>query len=164
MAAYRTPRDVEAYLQQHHIPGRLHTFPQGTPSVAAAAQAAGIDPGQVVKTLLFFVAGQPVVVIARGQQRVGYRALARHFGVGRKRVRLASAAEVEQHTGYPVGGVPPLAHAHPAAAVLMDPAVLQHPVVWAGGGDAFTLLEISSAALQQVTAARLVPLQREAAP
>ena len=157
----RTPAHVEAYLHQHGLPGRIHRFAQGTPSVEAAARAAGISPEQVVKTLLFFVAGQPVVVITIGRARVDYRALARHFGVGRKKVRLADAAQVLAHTGYPVGAVPPLAHAHPAHAVLMDPAVLAHDVVWAGGGADDALLEIPSAALRAATGAQVIPVRRE---
>ena len=156
----RTPAHVKAYLQQHHLPGRVHLFDQDTPSVEAAARAAGIAPEQVVKTLLFFVAGQPVVVITIGPQRVDYRALARHFGVGRKKVRLATAAQVQAHTGYPVGAVPPLAHAHPPHAVLMDPAVLAQPVIWAGGGGMNALLEMPSAALRAATAAQVVPVRR----
>ncbi len=159
---HRTPQDVARFLQQHDLPGRVHRFAQGTPSVEAAAQAAGISPAQVVKTLLFFVAGRPVVVITIGPQRVDYKALARHFGVGRRQVRLATPEQVQAHTGYPVGAVPPLAHAQPPAAVLMDPAVLEQPTVWAGGGAVDALLEIPSRALLQATAAQVVPVRRAA--
>ncbi len=156
----RTWVDVERILRERGLPGRVHRFAQGTPSVEAAAQAAGISPQQVVKTLLFFVARRPVVVITIGPQRVDYKALARHFGVGRKQVRLATPEQVQAHTGYPVGAVPPLGHAQPAAAVLMDPAVLEQPVVWAGGGSPNALLEIPSRALLAATAATLVALRR----
>ncbi len=156
----RTPDHVRAYLRQHQLPGRVHVFQQDTPSVEAAAQAAGVRVEQIVKTLLFFVAEQPVVVITIGPQRVDYRSLARHFGVSRKKVRLARADEVQAHTGYPVGAVPPLAHAHPARAVLMDPAVLEQPVIWAGGGGRNALLEMPSAALRAATHAHVLPLRR----
>ncbi len=156
-----TPATVQAYLRRHNLPGQVVRFPQPTPTVTAAAQAAGVTPEQILKTLLFFVrleeGEQPYLVLAVGPQRVDRRALARYFGVGRKRVRLATPAEVLDWTGYPVGAVPPLAHRRPIPA-LMERKVLAFAEVWAGGGAEDALLRIAPAVLQQVLQPQMVDL------
>ncbi len=157
----RTPATVQAYLRQHGLPGEVVRFSQPTPTVEAAAQAAGVPPEHILKTLLFFVrlaeGEQPYLVLATGPQRVDRRVLARFFGVGRKRVRLATPAEVLDWTGYPVGAVPPLAHRRPIPA-LMDRRVLALAEVWAGGGAEDALLRIAPAVLQQVLQPQIVEL------
>jgi len=158
-ASMRTPEDVIAFLRERGLPGQIHRFPQGTPSIQAAAQAAGLSPEQVLKSLLFFVADRPVLVLLRGPARADYKALARHFRVPRKRVRMARADEVLHWTGYPVGAVPPVALAHPVTVVI-DPKVLEVPVVWAGGGAENALLEIPTQALLEATQATVVPVQK----
>ncbi len=156
----RTPEHVIAFLRARGLPGQVHRFPQGTPSVLAAARAAGVPAEQVIKSLLFLIDGQPVLVVLRGPGRVDYKALARHFQVPRKRVRMAGPEDVLRWTGYPVGAVPPVGLAHPVP-VLIDPAVLDVPVVWAGGGAVDALLEIPTQALLEATQAQVVAVQKQ---
>ena len=157
-----TPAHVLAYLNAHGLAGEVVRFTQPTPTVEAAAQAAGVSPEQIVKTLLFFVRGddggeEPWLVLTKGPRRVDRRALARFFGVGRKRVRLARPEEVLRWTGYPVGAVPPLAHRH-AIPALMDERVLAFAEVWAGGGAEDALLRIAPQVIRRALRAQVVAL------
>ena len=106
-----------------------------------AAAALGVEPGQVIKTLLFLVRDAPVLVIASGAAPVDRGILAARFGVGKKQIKLADAETVPRLTGYPVGGVPPFGH--PAALpTLLDRAVMAWDAVYGGGGDERTLVRI----------------------
>jgi len=153
-----TPADLERFLQKHHIAGKVLILPQPTPTVETAAQAVGVPPERIVKSLLFLVNGQPVLAVACGPARVERRAIAAHFGVGRKRVKLADAATVLRLTGYPVGAVPPFGFPQPIPT-LIDPAVLEHPEVYAGGGAENALLRITPQVIQHVTRGEVIPLQ-----
>ncbi len=145
-----TPQDLARYIEEHRIRAELVTPPHETPSVRAAADAMGCAPEQIIKSLVFLIDGRPYLVIANGDGRISYRRLADHFGISRKRVRMASPDEVLALTGYPAGGVPPFGLRSPLP-VLMESEVLAQEVVYGGGGDERTLVRISTAELQRVT-------------
>ncbi len=152
-----TPEDLARYIEQHGIEAKLVRPPHETPSVTAAARAVGCAPEQIIKSLVFLIDGQPYLVIANGNARVSYRRLAAHFGVSRKRVRMASPDEVLKLTGYPAGGVPPFGLPNPLP-VLMDPGVLDQEIVYGGGGDDHTLVRISTAELRRITQPTIVAI------
>ena len=156
-----TPDDLEAYLRAHHIAGEVLRLEQPTPTVAAAAEAVGVSPDAILKTVIFMAQGKPIAVIARGQARVNARALARHLGVGRKKVRVARAEEVLEATGYPAGAVPPLGHRR-ALPTYIDPRVLESTEAFAGGGAHNALLRIEPAVLLEATNAEVVSVQTDA--
>jgi len=152
-----TPSDLARYIAENNIDARLITDIGETPTVPAAAAALGVTVEQILKTLLFYVKGAPVVVISHGVEPVPARALADHFGVGKRQIKLARAMQVVELTGYPVGGVPPFGH-RSTIPVLLDRSVLARPVIYGGGGDDHTMLRIETTELLRVTKATVLPL------
>jgi prolyl-tRNA editing enzyme YbaK/EbsC (Cys-tRNA(Pro) deacylase) len=150
-----TPDDLQVYLVQNQIPAEVIRLAAETPTVPAAAAALGVPVDQIVKTVIFLVVGQPYAVFANGVRRVDPRKLAARFGVSRKKIRLAEAPVVIELTGFAPGTVPPFGHRQPLAA-LMDPAVCEHEVVYAGGGGITALLRIRSDDLRRLTGAELL--------
>ncbi len=144
------PQDLAAHIEREGIAAQLLPMTIETPTVAAAADALGVAAAQIVKSLLFLVRGEPVLVIAGGATLVDQRRLAGHYGVGRKQIKLADAGTVLQVTGYRVGGVAPFGHRCPVP-VLMDRQITAWEVVYAGGGDDRTLLRIAVAELARAT-------------
>jgi Cys-tRNA(Pro)/Cys-tRNA(Cys) deacylase len=157
-----TTQDVQAFIEAHHIDARLIRDIGHTPTVPAAAEALGVHPDQIVKTLLFLVRAQEtadsdpqaVVVISNGTNHIDKKALARRYGVGKKRVKLAPPELVLERVGYPAGGVPPFAH-RLALPVLIDPSVVSladrfNGRIYAGGGDDMTMMELSVAELIRI--------------
>jgi prolyl-tRNA editing enzyme YbaK/EbsC (Cys-tRNA(Pro) deacylase) len=135
--------DLQTFLESQGVEARILHLDDPTPTVLSAAAALGVEPDQIVKSLLFFVKKTPVLAIAYGLQDVDRRVLASYFDVGRKRVKLAGAPEVLDISGYPVGAVPPVGWKTSVQAII-DPGVMRHTVVYAGGGDIHALVEISS--------------------
>src|SRR5215468_7202559 len=95
-----------------------------------AAEAVGVDVGQIAKSLVFTVDGAPVMVIASGASRVDEGKLAALAGGV---VRRADAETVRRATGYAIGGVPPLAH-DTAIPVWVDEDLLGYDLVYAAAG------------------------------
>jgi len=151
-----TPDDLARFIQQNNIPAQLITDIGETPTVPAAARALGVSVEQILKTLLFFVKGQPVVVISHGVAPVPTRPLADYFGVGKRWVKLATPQQVIDETGYAVGGVPPIGHVRPHP-VLMAQSILALDPLFGGGGDDRTMLRISAATLQTLLNPVLLP-------
>lgn len=154
MTTHLTRDDLSAYLTTHAIPARLVADIGHTPTVPAAAAALGVAPDQIIKTLLFVLDARSrgdevpaaVVVIGNGEHRVDKKALAHHFGLTAKRVKLAPAETVIELLGYPAGGVPPFGH-RTALPVLVDRRVVEAGAryggrLFGGGGDDVTMLEL----------------------
>lgn len=159
-----TPADLDQYIRNHGIAAALVSPPHETPTVPLAARAMGCAESQIIKSVVFLIKEdatlRPTVVITNGTAPIDYRKLAALLGVGRKRLRLASADEVLAITGYPAGGVPPFGFSEPLET-LVDAGVMDQPVVYGGGGDERTLLRIAPAELLRVTGGRVVDVRAQ---
>ena len=145
--------ELMAWLDAHGVVARLVVPGAPTPTVPAAAAALGVAVDAILKSLVFLVRGEPRLVIAAGEDRVRYPAVAALWGVSRRRVRLATPAEALAISGYAVGAMPPFGHLRPLPTAVDTRAVLPARTVYAGGGSSAALLEIRTDELLRVTAA-----------
>lgn len=161
--------DLQAYIDRHAIPARLIRDIGHTPTVPDAARVLGVEPDQIIKTLVFVLTpgskeGVPpaVIVIGNGENRIDKRALGRRFGLNPKRVKLADPATVLELVGYPAGGVPPFGH-RTRLPVLVDQAVVDlreryADRIFGGGGDDRTMLELTVSDLLRIHQPEVLPL------
>lgn len=126
---------------------------EGTHTAEMAAVAAGCELGQIVKTLVAYVAGAPHLILVAGDRRLDDRLVAALFGVGRKQVKLANAEQVLGLTGYPVGGVSPFGTPR-QLDVLVDDSFVRFETVWIAGGTPSAILPIALDALVRHTGGR----------
>jgi len=75
-------------------------------------------------------------------------------------LKLAPAPDVVAVTGYPAGATPPVGHRSPLP-VYVDPAVLEETVVYGGGGDDQSMLEIATDDLVRLARATVAPIAKE---
>ncbi len=158
MTKPKNQHDLQAFLDARGIEAEILLLETPTPTVPDAAQAVGAAVEQIVKSVLFMVADVPVMTVTCGTANVERRVLAHKYSVGRKRVRLANAEQVLQHTGYPVGTVPPFGYPQPLET-LIDPRVLAQAQVYAGGGEHNALLRIAPAEIARISGAEVIDLQ-----
>lgn len=153
----RTSADLQKFMTKHGISGEIITLSDPTPTVDAAARALGVNSQQIVKSVLFSVKDDGILTISCGEQFVEQRVIARIYGVGRKRVKLASPELVLSLTGYAVGTVPPFGHPQPLNT-LLDPNVLTFHEVFAGGGSLNAMVRLNPQDIAAVTQAKVVDL------
>ena len=151
--------DLARYIEDHGIDAEIVHLPVHTPTVEAAAEAVSVEPDHIGKSLLFLVEGRPILIIAAGTTRIDYKALANHLGVNRKRLRLANPDQVQSHTGYQVGTVPPFGHVEEIRS-LLERSIEQQDELFVGGGDINALLRISNSELKRVTNAPYIDLKK----
>lgn len=145
------PSQLEWRIARGEIDARLIEPGVPTPTVPDAAAALGVEPGQIIKSLLFTDAdGGVVLVILSGASRVDRARLAAAVGFGK--LKMAPAEVVLARTGYPAGGTPPVGHLEPLP-VILDARVATLPVVFGGGGRVDALLEIRPDEIVRVTGA-----------
>ncbi len=150
-------QELSEYMQSHNILGEILHLDVPTPTVETAAQAVNVKLEQIIKSILFMVDGQPVLVIACGLSTIGRRAIADLYGVGKKKVKLAAPEMVLEISGYEVGAMPPFGHRQPLDT-LIDRKVLDVPEAYAGGGAENALVRLKPQDILRVTGARVLDL------
>jgi Cys-tRNA(Pro) deacylase len=156
-----TSQDLQHFINQQQIAAEILPMSEDTPTVPDAARALGVKEEQIIKSLVFLVAkyptgdSRPVLVIANGTGRVDDRLVAHHFGVGRKKVKMASPEQALEITGYAVGAMPPFGHQSPLPT-LVDPGVVDQREIFGGGGEINAMLRLTPEELLRVTGAEIV--------
>ncbi|KAF1054341.1 MAG: Cys-tRNA(Pro)/Cys-tRNA(Cys) deacylase YbaK [Stenotrophomonas maltophilia] len=95
---------VRAFFAQNAPDIRIIELTTSTATVQLAAEAHGVEPGRIAKTLSLRVGERTVLVVARGDARLDNRKLKEAFG---SKAKMLGAEEVVALTGHPVGGVCP---------------------------------------------------------
>ncbi|KAB7765167.1 Cys-tRNA(Pro) deacylase [Xanthomonas maliensis] len=104
-----------------------------------AAQALGLAPDTVLKTLMAWVDDQAVCVVIPCNRRLSLKTLASAHGG--KSARMMEVADAERRTGYKVGGISPLGQQRPVP-VLIERSALTSPALWINAGQRGLLLEL----------------------
>lgn len=97
-----------------------------------AAEAMGVSPAEVFKTLMAELDGKPVCAILPSDEEVNMKKLA--AAMGGKSAQMMKPADAERLTGYKVGGISPLGQRRPVPAALDELATL-HDAIFLNGGQ-----------------------------
>lgn len=150
------PPHLVAFLSENRVSARFVAPGVPMPTVESAAAAIGVPEEQILKTLLFVGDdGRYVVAIASGSRRISRALLADASGISR--ARAAKPESVLEVTGYPAGGVAPLALAS-GVPVIVDEAVISLPVAYGGGGTEHLLLRLDPADIVRLNGATVASI------
>ena len=131
-----------------------------TATVALAAEAHGVEPGRIAKTLAFRLgSGQSMLLVARGDARIEHKKFKDVFGKG----KMLPLDEVVALTGHPVGGVCPFGLANPLP-VYLDRSLLAFDEVLPAAGAIHSAVRISPMQMAEVTEGKWVDVCQGEAP
>ena len=123
-----------------------------THTAAEAAAAVGAPVEAIVKSLVFALDGEPLLILVSGPNRVDTGLVGEYVnGVLNK----ADAQMVKEASGYSIGGVPPFGHST-SLRCLMDEDLLALEMVWAAAGSARAVFPISPRRLAELSSAEIV--------
>lgn len=131
---------VREYLKQWGKDAAVREFDQSSATVALAAEALGVIPARIAKTLSFKADQGCVLIAAAGDARIVSARYKAFFG---KKPMMLSAEDVLRHTGHPVGGVCPFALADPAARVFLDMSLKRFDTVFPACGSCNSAVELT---------------------
>jgi Cys-tRNA(Pro)/Cys-tRNA(Cys) deacylase len=146
-----TPATVA--LTKANVPFTTHTYehdPAAGSFGTEAAEALGVVPERVFKTLLAEVDGKLTVAVVPVSGSLDLKALA--SAVGGKKAAMADPAAAERSTGYVLGGISPLGQRKPLRTVV-DESALEFETVFCSGGRRGLEVELAPAELVRLTAA-----------
>ncbi len=146
---------VSAVLKVSGVDARIEEFPEGTPTAKDAAEAAGCELAQIVKSLVFVCDGAYVLALVPGDRRADEAAIA--AAVSATEIRIARPDEVMHATGFEPGGVAPFPQ-RAVAQTLMDNDFFRHQVVWIGAGTAAHMAALPPGELLRLARARAADL------
>ena len=148
-----TPADVKTALDAAGLSIEVRFLDESSATATQAAAALGTELGSIVKSLVFMVDAQPVIVLTAGDQRVFDKKIATYFDVSRKKVKIATPEQCIEYVGYAPGGVPPLGHRRTDLTILVDETLSRFEIVYAAAGAHNTIFPIPYDTLVQVTGA-----------
>ncbi|GAA1583239.1 Cys-tRNA(Pro) deacylase [Kribbella hippodromi] len=122
-----------------------------------AAEALGLAPEQVFKTLLVEVDGKLTVGVVPVAKQLDLKAIA--AAAGGKKAVMADPAAAERTTGYVLGGISPIGQKR-ALPTVVDSTATGHPTVYVSGGRRGFDIGLSPADLITITKARTADIAR----
>jgi prolyl-tRNA editing enzyme YbaK/EbsC (Cys-tRNA(Pro) deacylase) len=134
-----TAQKLQQRLHERGLDVEVRVLPDSTRTAVDAAAACGCELGQIVKSLVFVVDGEPTMVLCAGDRRVATASLGAD-------VRSATADEARAATGFSIGGVPPLGHERELPTVV-DASLRRFERVWCAAGTPHAVFEANLDAL-----------------
>jgi prolyl-tRNA editing enzyme YbaK/EbsC (Cys-tRNA(Pro) deacylase) len=130
---------------------------ESTRTAQEAADRAGCELGQIVKSLIFRgkTSGKPILVLTSGANRVDEKLISGYAG---ETISRADADFVRAVTGYAIGGVPPIGHTEKMETYL-DADFLSHQTIWAAAGTPNAIFELRTEDLQKMTGGKIAQVK-----
>ncbi len=140
---------VQAALRAAGSDAAVVALAETARSAQEAADSIGCDLGAIVKSLVFEVEGQAVMVLVAGDRRCNEKALPAALGFAGK-ARRASPELVREATGYAIGGVSPVGHPG-KLAIAIDASLGRFDAIYAAAGHPHCVFATTPTELQRIT-------------
>ena len=130
---------------------------ESTRTAQEAADRAGCELGQIVKSLIFKGrdSGKPILVLTSGANRVDEKRISEY---AREPIGRADADFVRATTGFAIGGVPPFGHIQ-KMETYVDEDFLQYRTIWAAAGTPNAIFELKTEDLEKMTNGKVVQVK-----
>lgn len=137
-------------LEQHNIPYEVIEFPDTIHDALELAEAVGVPPHMVYKTLVVDTGDskRPLLALIAAHRRLDLKKLA--AAAGFKKLTMAPHASAEQWTGLKTGGISPLALVAKNWKVFIDQPATQLQQIMLSAGQRGVNLRVPIQSLLQV--------------
>ena len=137
---------VREYLKPLGLEGRILEFEVSSATVELAAQAAGVIPARIAKSLSLMLPDGPILVVAAGDARIDNPRFKAQFHT---KARMLGHDEVGALIGHDVGGVCPFG-INDGVRTYLDMSLKRFDTVFPACGSANSAIELSCDQLEAV--------------
>ena len=141
---------VRAYFQELGMADKILEFPSSSATVELAAQAVGVIPARIAKTLSFQDGEGCLLVVAAGDAKIDNRKFKDEFGC---KAKMLGPEDVERLTGHAIGGVCPFGVGE-QVKVYLDSSLKRFETVFPACGTGNSAIELSIPQLEQCSGAK----------
>ena len=136
---------VRAYFKTLGIEDKIQEFPVSSATVELAAQAVGVIPARIAKTLSFQAGERCVLVVAAGDAKVDNAKFKAQF---QTKAKMLTPQEAEEKIGHAVGGVCPFA-VNDGVEIYLDISLKRFDTVFPACGSSNSAIELTCAELEK---------------
>ena len=140
---------AENYLEQKGFLDHVIRLEASTATVAEAADALGVEPGMIAKTMSFLLDDQPILILTEGTAKVENRKYKDTFHI---KAKMIPFEEVEQWIGHAPGGVCPFG-INDGVKVYLDESLRRFETVYPVAGDDHSAVKLTIPELEEVAGA-----------
>lgn len=141
---------VKAYFEQFGMKDRVIELETSSATVELAAQALGVAPERIAKTLSFTVGEKVVLIVAAGDARIDNPKYKAAFHT---KAAMLSRDEAEEKIGHAVGGVCPFA-VNEGVEVYLDESLKRFETVYPAAGSSNSAIELTLEELEKYSNAK----------
>ena len=138
---------VRAYFAQFGMADQVLEFETSSATVELAAQAVGVIPARIAKSLSFKVDGKAILIIAAGDAKVDNAKFKAHFHT---KAKMLTPEEVTELVGHAIGGVCPFA-IKDGVDVYLDESMRRFETVFPAAGSSNSAIQLTCEQLEQYT-------------
>jgi len=135
---------VRAFFAPHGREGDILEFPVSSATVELAAQAVGVIPARIAKTLSFLVDDRCILLVAAGDARVDNSKFKHLFHT---KAKMLTQEQVSALTGHAVGGVCPFANPD-GVDTYLDVSLKRFDTVFPAAGSSNSAIELTCQELE----------------
>ncbi len=150
---------AQKYLERFNLNLKPQEHEQTTKTSVEAAAALNVEVGQIAKTILFKCGEQYGLFVAAGDIKICDKKVKALMGTSGK-ARIAKPDEVEEKTGYQVGGVCPF-DIDDSIPIFLDSSMQRFDKVFSAAGSSFSFLPITMEELQLVTGGEIADMEKK---
>ncbi len=149
---------IQDILNQQGLDLKVIEFKELTRTSQEAATAIGCEVGQIAKTLIFKtkITERPICIIVSGKNRVDEKKIVYYIG---EEIEKPDAEFVLQHTGFAIGGVPPIGYQFDLKP-LIDEDLMAYPEIWAAAGTPHSVFRLTPEDLLKMTEGQIVNIRK----
>jgi prolyl-tRNA editing enzyme YbaK/EbsC (Cys-tRNA(Pro) deacylase) len=138
---------VRSYLAERGMAERILEFETSSATVELAAEAVGVEPARIAKTLSFKVDDGAILVVAAGDVRIANPKYKAAFGC---KAKMLAPDEVISLVGHAVGGVCPFA-VNPGVKTYLDESLRRFDMVYPAAGSASSAIGLTIPELEELS-------------
>lgn len=131
---------VKEYFKQFNRDEDIRELEASTATVELAAQAVGVIPARIAKTLSFKRYDECILVVTAGDTKIDNKKYKDQFGL---KAKMLSPDEVLAFTGHAIGGVCPFAIENPDTEVYLDESLKRFDTIFPAAGSSNSMIELS---------------------
>ena len=136
---------VKAYFRELGVEDKVQELEESSATVELAAQALGVEPGRIAKTLSFMVDGSPILIVAAGDVKIDNAKYKKFFGA---KAKMLTPDEAVTLIGHAVGGVCPFA-VNEGVTVYLDESLKKFVTVFPACGSSNSAIELTMEELEK---------------
>ena len=143
---------VRNYFMENNIEKEILEFPVSSATVELAAQAVGVEPARIAKTLSFYTKEKDgaILILTAGDMKIDNSKFKHFFGM---KAKMLAAEDVEPLTGHAIGGVCPFDNPE-GTAVYLDESLKRFATVFPACGSSNSAIELTMQELEEYSGTR----------